>query len=446
MTDVSAPKANFHINAISNEAKCQSLKDVHCDVGYLQPREQHQLGQFLYDFRDLFAKDGDKPGRTTEVEHRIDLVPGSRPFKLPLRRVPLHLQGEVDNQVGDMLSADIIEPSSSEFSSPPVLVRKKDGRIRFCVDYRKLNGMTIKDSYPLPRIDDALDALGPKARYFSTLDLAMGYYHVPLDVRDRDKTAFPTRQGLFQFKVMPFGLCNAPGVFQRLMERVLSRLNWKDCLVYIDDVLVWSNSFEEHMRKLNEIFTIFRRTGLKLKTAKCNIVCSKVQFLGHLISSNGLAMDPARVQAISKMPRPTSRDELVSLLGLLSYYRRFIKDLASVDGPLLALTSGPVFSWSGACEDAFEQLKQTISRDVVLAFPDTSCEFIVDTDASNRGIGGVISQLDGGERERPVAFASRTLSERERNYPTMEKECLAVVWCDGSVPSVSVWWKIHLAH
>ena len=215
------------------------------------------MQSLLDEFSDVFAVDGQKPGRTSETEHRIDLIPVTKPFKLPARRVPMHMQSEVDKEIDSMLQQDIIEPSQSDFSSPPVLVRKKDGSLRFCVDYRKLNQVTVKDSYPLPRIEEALDSITPRCRYFSTLDLAMGYHHVPIRVEDKEKTAFSTRRGLFQFKVMPFGLTNAPATFQRLMERVLSKMTWSECLVYIDDVLVWRSTFPEHLDMLRRIFSAF---------------------------------------------------------------------------------------------------------------------------------------------------------------------------------------------
>ena len=275
-----------------------SLEDVGCDATYQTGNERHRLETLLIEYADVFSIDGQRPGRTSAVDHHIDMQPDARPFKLPSRRVPLHLKGEVDKEIDAMLDWDVIEPSASEYSSPPVLVRKKDGRIRFCVDYRKLNQLTLKDNYPLPRIDDALDSIGEGCRYFTKLDLAMGYHHVPIAPEDRAKTAFSTRRGLFQFKVMPFGLTNAPATFQRLMEKVLCRMNWRECLVYIDDVLVWARTFDEHIDKLTRIFKTFRDAGLRLKTSKCQICRHDVHYLGHVLGVDGLRMDPERVRAV----------------------------------------------------------------------------------------------------------------------------------------------------
>jgi len=241
------------------------------------------------------------------VQHHIDLKEGSRPFKLPSRRVPIHLQSESDKEIKKLIQSGIVEPSQSKYCSPPVLVRKKDGSIRFCIDYRRLNKDTIKDSYPLPKISEAIDSIGKNSKYFTKLDLAMGYHHVPIAPEDKHKTAFSSRLGLLQYTVMPFGLTNAPATFQRLMERVLAHMNWKDCLVYINDVLIWSSTFDEHLRKLEAVLHAFDKAGLQIKAKKCFVCCRLVPYLGHILSGSGIQIDPARIKAISKMPIPQNR-------------------------------------------------------------------------------------------------------------------------------------------
>ena len=404
------------------------LSDVGTDVSSLSSSQAAQLQKLLDDYAHLFAGDDSVPGRTDLVEHHIDLKEGSRPFKLASRRFPMQLQSEADKEIRRMLRSGIVEPSNSEYSSAPVLVRKKDGSIRFCVDYRKLNEQTIKDSYPLPRINEAIDSIGRDAKFFSKLDLAMGYHQVPVAREDRHKTAFSSRHGLLQYTSMPFGLTNAPATFQRLMEKVLSHLNWKDCLVYIDDVLIWSKTVPEHLDKLEAVFHAFDKAGLRLKTRKCQICCQSVPYLGHLLSSAGIQMDPARIKAVRDMRAPSSRKEVQCFLGLVNYYRRFVPNLSKVEAPLRALVSATRFEWNSATASAFDRIKELICKNTVLAYPDPSAKLLVDTDASDEGLGAVISQVGADGIERPISFASRALSPSEKKWTVMERECLAIVW------------------
>jgi hypothetical protein len=232
----------------------------------------------------------------------------------------------------------LVEPSYSPWSSPPLLVKKKDGTWRFCVDYRELNNVTKKDKYPLPRIDDALDPLG-KSRYFTTLDLACGYWQIPVAPEDREKTAFSTQRGHFQRKVMPFGLTNAPATFQRMMDVVLSGLTWRFCLVYLDDIIVYSETFEKHLQHLKQVFERLREANLHLKAQKCHFCSAKVSYLGHVITPEGISPDPAKVSAILEAPPPKNTGELRSFLGLTGYYRRFIKGYAHISYHLSKLLS-----------------------------------------------------------------------------------------------------------
>ena len=220
---------------------------------------------------------------------------------------------------------------------------------------------------------------------------------------------------------MPFGLCNAPATFQRLMEKVLATMQWKDCLVYIDDVLVWSSTFADHISKLRGVFEVIRKAGLRLKTEKCRIVCESAPFLGHLLTRSGLRMNPERVKAVQMMGKPTNKQQLESFLGIVGYYRRFAKDLSRIERPLRDLCKQPKFEWNEASERAFQAVKEVICRGVLLFYPDPNKPFVLDTDASDAGLDTVLSPLYEEGNERPVCFASRTLTDPEKKWSTMEK-------------------------
>ncbi|PIK37834.1 Retrovirus-related Pol polyprotein from transposon [Apostichopus japonicus] len=268
-----------------------------------------------------------------------------------------------------MLKRGVIEPSSSPWASPVVLVKKKDGSTRFCVDYRRLNDITTKDSYPIPRIDDSLDSLNGST-WFTTLDLASGYWQVEMDESDREKTAFITHSGLYQFCVMPFGLCNAPATFERLMEKILSGLQWQTCLVYLDDVIIFGKNFEEHIAAIDDVFTRFKLAGLKLSPKKCFLFKQKVEFLGHVVSKDGVSTDPSKVAVVKNWPRPNCVRDVRGFVGLCSYYRKFVKNFTLIARPLHRLTEkGKRFLWNEECEEAFNALKVALTSTPILAFP-----------------------------------------------------------------------------
>uniref|UniRef100_A0A7N8WJS6 Gypsy retrotransposon integrase-like protein 1 n=1 Tax=Mastacembelus armatus TaxID=205130 RepID=A0A7N8WJS6_9TELE len=325
-----------------------------------------------------------------------------------------------------MASNGIIEPSNSPWAAPVVLVKKKGGGWRPCVDYRRLNAVTKKDSYPLPRIDDALDHVAGSS-WFSSLDLRSGYWQVELTPEAKPKTAFTIGEGLWQFRVMPFGLCNAPATFERLMERVLNGIPRDRCVVYLDDLLVHASDFGGALKNLREVFSAIRQAGLRLNPAKCNLMARDTMFLGHVVSGQGVATDPGKVAAVKDWPTPTTISELRSFLGLASYYRRFVRNFASIASPLHRLTEkGRAFGWTQACDAAFQQLKMALVDAPVLAYPYPQQPFILDTDASNVGVGAVLSQMEGGA-ERVVAYYSCSLNRAERNYCVTRRELLAVI-------------------
>jgi hypothetical protein len=392
----------------------------------LTPGEEQVFHELLLKHVDVLASSTADLGRTNKVRHKID-IGNSPPIRQPVRRLSPHRRDEVKQLLSQMLERGVIEPSSSPWGSPVVLVRKKDGSTRFCVDYRKLNGATRKDAYPLPRIDMMLDALHG-SQWFSTLDLVSGYWQVELEESAKEKTAFCTTEGLYQFKVMPFGLCNAPASFQRLMDLVLTGLQWSQCLVYLDDIVVLGRSFEEHVRNLDSVLQRLRESGLRLKPSKCAFFKKEVQYLGHIISHEGVATDPNKTAKVSSWPVPASKREVQQFVGFANYYRRFIKNFAQLARPLHRLTEqGVPFKWTDHCQEAFDQLRTRLCSAPVLAYPDFNSPFILDTDASDVGIGGVLSQIDDEGRERVIAFGSRLLTKPERQYCVTRRELLAVV-------------------
>ncbi len=424
------------VAATSLPEHLREMYDRAIQAGELGHEVARKLEQLLIDHASVFATSEADLGRTNLVQHDID-TGDAIPIRQPPRRIPLAQQGEYDQEIESMREKGVIEPGQSPWASPVVLVRKKDGSLRFCVDYRRLNSVTRFDAYPLPRIDETLDALGG-ARWFTTLDLLSGYWQVGLTPEAKLKSAFCTRSGLYLFNVMPFGLCNAPSTFERLMETVLQGLQWRTCLVYLDDVVVFGSDEEQLLQRMDEVFTRLHRAGLKIKPNKCHLFCRDVEYLGHVIGENGVRVSPDKVAAVKEWPVPTCVTDVRSFLGTASYYRRFIPGFATIASPLHEMTNKDKrFEWTAECQYAFDHLKGMLCQAPVLAFPVPGAKFILDTDASDKGIGAVLSQLvpieeDEQEEqhyeEKVLGYASRTLSLHEKRYCTTRKELLAVVW------------------
>ena len=329
-----------------------------------------------------------------------------------------------------MLAAGVIQESSSPWASPVILVRKKNGDMRFCVDYRQLNAVTRKDVYPIPQIDDLIDQLSEK-RVFSVLDARSGYWQIRMQESSREKTAFVTMDGLYEFQVMPFGLCNAPATFQRLMQKILAGLGGNNpfCNVYIDDIIVYSTSIEEHLDHLTQVFSRLRSSGLKLHPNKYSFGYSEVKYLGPVISAEGIAPNPEKIRAVQDLAVPVNVRKVREFLGLVGYYRCFIPNFTRVAGPLHALLKQDVpFVWTPRCQVAFDTLKGLLVSHPILAYPRFTDPFILHTDASSQGLGAVLEQRQGDGQLHPIAFASRTLSLAESRYGITNLEALALVW------------------
>jgi len=367
--------------------------------------EQAQLRSLVAEYRDIFALSPDELGRTGLVQHHID-TGDSPPIRQRPYRVSEHQRGIIEEHVTDMLNRGIIQPSVSPWASPVVLVKKKDNTDRFCVDFHRLNAVTRKDSYPLPRIDNTLDALS-NTRYFSTMDLMSGYWQVEVHPDSREHTAFITYGGLYEFLLTPFGLSNAPATYQRLMECVLRNLTYKICLIYLDDILVYSKTFPEHLNHLRQVFDRLRHANLKLKPSKCKFACNKVHYLGHVVSSEGIAPNEDKISAVKDFPHPHNVKTVRSFLGLANYYCRFVKDFAKIAAPLnQLLRKDHKFVWTAQCEEAFQALKAALISAPILAFPDFSEIFHLYVDASNEGIGATLGQIQNG-KEVAIAYAGR---------------------------------------
>ena len=402
------------------------IKDlVEQTVAGIPPKYREQVRQLLYEYSDVFSSGTYDLGRTARIKHLIHSGKAI-PHREPPRRKPPEQRVEIERQVQALLKEGLISRSNSPWSSPIVLVAKKDGSQRLCVDYRKLNQVTTKDAYPLPRIDESLDALGG-AKWFSTLDMASGYWQVELDEDAAKKSAFSTSSGLYEWKVLPFGLCNAPSTFERLMESVLSGLHWEILLIYLDDVIVFAQTIEEMTYRLRTVFQRFRDANLKLKPSKCTLYRQEVQYLGHLVTVHGIHTDPEKTKVIDEWPTPRSQTEVRSFIGIAQYYRRFIEGFGKIAHPLYRLMEKKaVFRWTPECDDAFKILKNRLTSAPILAFPTIDDSFVLDTDASGFAMGAVLSQIQDGE-ERVIAYGSKSFKKEERNYCTTRRELLSII-------------------
>ena len=389
----------------------------------LTQKQREELNDLLERFPEVLCNE---PGKTNLIEHHIETGSAS-PLRQPPYRLPYAQRGAVLEELREMETRGLIEPSTSEWSAPIVAVEKKDGTLRLCVDYRRLNNVTRTDAYPMPRIDELLDRIG-QAKYITTMDLTRGYWQVPMAEQSQPKTAFTTPRGLYQFTVMPFGLCGAPATFQRLMDQLLHGLEGY-AAAYLDDIVVFSESWEEHRGHLLGVLEQLRKAGLTLKPHKCQFAMTECVYLGHVVGNGIVRPEMTKVEAVEQFPTPSTKKEVRQFLGLAGYYRRFIPEFASIAAPITDLTrkEKPVrVKWSEECEAAFKKLKEMLVSNHVLRSPNMSLPFVLETDASDRGVGAVLTQVDEAGEEHPVAFFSQKLLPREEKYATVEKECLAI--------------------
>lgn len=426
---INAIRSNEETSA--NGSRLNKLnEEIHTE--HLNKEEYDSLMTICKQFSDIFHLEGDKLSCTNAVYHEINVNPATQPINERPYRLPYKHKQEIDKQIQKLQEDDIIAPSRSPWNAPLLVVPKKptaDGtaQYRVCVDFRKLNQVSVGDAFPLPNITEILDQLG-KSKYYSTLDLSQGYHQVPMHPDHQSKTAFSTDKGHFEFLRVPFGLKGAPATFQRLMNTVLTGLNGLKAFVYLDDIIIYALNITDHSKKLEEVFKRLREFNLKLNPSKCSFMRKEVNYLGHVITDKGVKPDPQKIKCVLDFPIPTNTNELKSFLGLSGYYRRFIPNYGQTSKPLTALLKKDAqFSWSDLCQEAFEKLKSMLTQEPLLQYPDFTKAFNLTCDASNFAIGWVLSQGPIGQ-DAPIAYASRNLNKAEQNYNTTEKELCAIVW------------------
>lgn len=418
-----AAKTNRSVCSVAETSSMPSQL-AQIDDTNLNPSQRKQLVKLLDEYEDIFSKNEDDIGKS-EFIHKITLN-SETPVKSRAYRTPFAQKQCVEKEIAKMLRMGVIVKSHSDYCSPIVLVKKRDMTNRFCVDFRKLNAITVKDCYPMPFIDEKLESLRGK-NFFSSLDLTAGYWQFLVDPASRRFTAFISHLGIFEFIRMPFGLCNAGATFQRSMEEMLQGVD--NSTAYIDDILTSSCKFDDHLKDLTEVFEILRKKKLKMKPSKCSFGMKETKFLGFIVSNKGIKVCDSRSESIKNYPTPKNAKNIKQFLGLASYYRKFIRNFSELAAPLNKLTHKDVkFLWSMECENAFRNIINCLLNPPILAFPDYSKRFKLTTDASNIGLGAVLSQNDENGDEKVVAYASRTLQCAEKNYSTTEQELLAIMW------------------
>ncbi|KAK3090518.1 hypothetical protein FSP39_012438 [Pinctada imbricata] len=413
-------------NAFPGDAS-ESIENLKFGIN-LSQEQKEELRSLCAKYSDVFT---DKPGRCTLTEHRIRTTTET-PISQKPYRIPYAKQEQVKKALNDMLEQGQITQSKSPWSSPIVLVNKPDGSLRMCIDYRKLNEVTISDAYPVPRISDILEKVG-NAKYLSRFDLTKGYWQVPLSEDTREKSAFVTPYGLYEFTVMPFGMKTSPATFIRLMNSVLQ--NADHVVAYFDDLVVYSDEWNTHLEDIERVVIKLQEAGLTIRPSKCKLGSDRIECLGHIVGNGTIQPDPNKVRAVEEFPLPITKTNLKSFLGLTGYYRQYIGKYAEISVVLtemLKKNRPNKLQWDTKTTDAFRSLKQALTTSPVLITPDFQKPFTVQTDASQFAIGAVLSQemCDG---DHPVAYLSRKLLPREQNYSTIEKELLAIVWSIGSL-------------
>ena len=419
----------------TNDLTDDQCKQITSELGFdldradLTDIQKGNLVRLLASNRSVFAKDITELGESNCFPHYIDT--GDAP---PIRQRPYktspHMKNIIGNHIDEMEKANIIEPSVSQWQSPVVMIKKQDGSYRFAVDYRQLNKVTKPVNLPMMSFESVVEALGDgRGKIFSVLDCASGFWQVKLDPATAEKTAFTSHRGVYQFRRLPFGLMNSPSAFSLVMGEALRSMNWKNLLIYVDDLCVFSSDFDSHLVHLEQLFQLLSKANLKLKPQKCQFAKPQIHYLGHVISAKGIQVNPDKMSAVKTFPTPKNQKDVRGFLGLCNYYRKFIKGFSHLATPLnnLLKKSDDKFKWSPECQTAFDGLKNALtSEPVVLAYPDFEKPFIVSTDASNLSIGYILSQEDDQGRERVIAYGGKSLNKHQANYTISEKECLAI--------------------
>jgi hypothetical protein len=378
------------------------------------------MSQVLAKYPEIFDEPTQLPPKR-EIDHTISLKEGIEPVNVRPYRYAYFQKAEIEKQVQEMLNSGLIRPSTSPFSSPVLLVKKKDGSWRFCTDYRSLNAVTIKDRFPIPTVEDMLDELHGAA-YFTKLDLRAGYHQVRVQPSYIHKTAFRTHNGHYEYLVMPFGLSNAPSTFQAIMNAIFRPHLRKFILVFFDDILIYSPTWEMHLHHVTQTLDILKQQQFYLKASKCAFGKQELEYLGHIVSHQGVKVDSNKIEAMVAWPQPANISELRGFLGLTGYYRKFVRNYGLIAWALTNLLKKGQFSWNAEAEEAFQTLKKAMTTTPILAMPNFNDTFIVETDASGNGIGAVLQQ-----QGKPIAFMSRALGVSKCSWSTYAKEMLAVV-------------------
>uniref|UniRef100_A0A803TGK0 Gypsy retrotransposon integrase-like protein 1 n=1 Tax=Anolis carolinensis TaxID=28377 RepID=A0A803TGK0_ANOCA len=391
----------------------------------LSPSQQREVKGILAKYKVMFS---DLPGRVQGVQHKI-CTGDAAPIASPPYRVTGKISECIEQEVREMLDLDIIVPSNSPWASPIVLVKKPDKTVRFCIDYRRLNKITQNDMYPMPRLDDLLERIG-KAKFISSIDLTKGFWQVPMAPEDQSKTAFRTQGGLYEFVVLPFGLKNSPATFQRLVDKVLYGLG-EFCLAYMDDIGIYSDCWEDHLKHLDCVLGRLLEAGLTIKASKCKLGNHTSKYLGHIIGGGCIRPDPTKVKDIHQWPILKTKKQIRSFLGLAGYYRKFIPSFSNLAAPLSDLTKKKhpnQVIWSSKCQESMDNLKRALTSDSVLKAPNFDNPFILTCDASDTGLGAVLSQIDEDGEDRPILFLSKKWHSNELSMSTIEKECYSIIW------------------
>ena len=433
------PAGNPHEQSTLTKAERQELLLEKLDLTGLEawPTEHAEKARsLLREYHDIFSLEKHDTGHTKAAKHKIVLKdPDTPPFRERFRRIPPPQLDEVHAHLKMMLDAGVIRPSNSPWCNAVVLVRKKDGSLRFCIDFRRLNSLTVKDSHPLPRICETLESLVGAAHY-TTIDMISGFWQVLMDDESKQYTAFTLgSMGLYECESMPFGLCNGPPTFQRLMLNCLGELNLTYCLIYLDDVIIFSKTEEEHLEWMRVVFDRFQEHGLKLKPSKCEVFKTEINYLAHHMSKRRVLPSKKNLEAIAHCPPPDTYTKIKSFVGLIGHYRRFIKGFANIAAPLYDLTSGENkdkksehLDLPQEAHEAFDRLKAACLQAPILAFPNFGKPFLLEMDASGKGLGAVLSQKQSDGRYHPIAYASGIVTEMEQRYHSNKQEFLALKW------------------